>query len=272
VPVLPYALTGLLFAILFAQPFTSLVRDWWLLPEAGHGLLLGPLAIWLAWRAGLDPARQEQPLWGAVILLGAVSLRFLSALAAELFTLRQSMIVAAAGLVVAYGGFPQLRRWWLSLAILVLAVPLPAIVTNTLSLPLQFKASTIGAALLAWRDVPVELSGNIILLPGHQLFVTEACSGLRSLTALFSLGVLVGGLWLRRPPSRLLVLGLTVPIALLINAVRIFLTGFLVFFVDPKLGDGFMHLTEGWLMFVMALLLLGACAHGLAALERRSRP
>jgi exosortase len=129
----------------------------------------------------------------------------------------------------------------------------------------------MGAALLAWRDVPVKLSGNVILLPGRQLFVTEACSGLRSLAALVSLGVLVGGLWLRTPVARLLVLALTIPVAIVVNAIRVFLTGFLVYFVDPKLGEGFLHLTEGWLLFVVAFTVLGGVAWVTSRVEERLR-
>jgi exosortase len=106
----------------------------------------------------------------------------------------------------------------------------------------------------------VRLSGNIISLPGRSLFVTEACSGLRSLTALLSLGVLIAGLWLRLPVLRALIIALTIPIAVFLNGVRVFLTGFLVYFVDPKLGDGLMHYTEGWVMFVVAFAILGAIA------------
>jgi exosortase len=127
----------------------------------------------------------------------------------------------------------------------------------------------MGAALLRWREIPVALSGNVINLPGHRLFVTEACSGLRSLTALLALGVLAGGLWLRTPVARLLLIILALPVAILVNAVRVFFTGFLVFFVDPKLGDGFMHLTEGWLLFIVAFAILGAITWGARAIERR---
>ena len=267
----PIAVAILAAAILFALPATTLVRDWWNDSEAGHGLLLAPLALWLAWRRGLSPARAANIPLGTAVLFAAIVLRYLSGLAAELFTLRFSMILAAAGMTVFAWGLPQLRRWWLPFALLVLSIPLPALVTNALALPLQFKASSMGAALLAWRDVPVKLSGNVILLPGRQLFVTEACSGLRSLAALVSLGVLVGGLWLRTPLARLLVLALTIPVAILVNAIRVFLTGFLVYFVDPKLGEGFLHLTEGWLLFVVAFTVLGVVAWAGSRVEERLR-
>jgi exosortase len=186
--------------------------------------------------------------------------------------MRFSMVLAVAGLTVFAGGFGQLRRWWLPVTLLALSIPIPALVTNALALPLQFQASRMGATLLEWRDVPVRLAGNVIQLPGRQLFVTEACSGLRSLTALLALGVLVGGLWLRSVPARALLVGLAIPVAIAVNAVRVFMTGFLVYFVDPELGEGFMHLTEGWLLFLVAFLILGAAAWVAASLEERWQP
>lgn len=239
----PIALAAAAFVVLFAQPTQLLFRDWWTDSEAGHGLLLAPLAVWLVWRD--QPLKPYKPnaMLGTTLLVAAVLLRYLAGLAAELFTLRLSIVLA-------------------------LAIPLPALVTNALTLPLQFKASALGAALLDWRNVPVRLSGNVIQLPGRQLFVTEACSGIRSLVALLSLGVLIGGLWLRSPVGRLAVVALAVPVAVMVNAVRVFLTGFLVYFVNPAMGEGFMHLTEGWLLFLVAFSILAAGAWAVSAAER----
>jgi len=269
---LPAAAALVAFVVLFIQPARSLALDWWNNPDAGHGLLLAPLALWLAWRRGLAPERRGQMALGSVILLGAVLLRYLSGLAAEIFTMRFSILLAISGLVIFAWGWRQLLRWWLPTTILFLSIPWPALITNALALPLQFQASQMGAALLESRHIPVQLAGNVIRLPGHQLFVTEACSGLRSLTALLSLGVLVGGLWLRFPVTRLLVLLITIPVAIVINAIRVFLTGFLVFFVDPKLGEGFMHVTEGWLLFIVAFGILALVAWGASRLESLIKP
>jgi exosortase len=269
---LPAAAALIAFVVLFIQPARSLALDWWNNPDAGHGLLLAPLALWLAWRRGLAPDRKGQMVLGSVVLLGAVVLRYLSGLAAEIFTMRFSILLAVCGLVIFAWGWRQLLRWWLPTTLLFLSIPWPALITNALALPLQFQASQMGAALLESRHIPVQLAGNVIRLPGHQLFVTEACSGLRSLTALLSLGVLVGGLWLRFPVTRLLVLLITIPVAIVINAIRVFLTGFLVFFVDPKLGEGFMHVTEGWLLFIVAFGILALVAWGASRLESLIKP
>jgi exosortase len=254
---LPYLIGGAAFLWLYWEPIVTLGRDWWNDPEAGHGLLLGPLAGYLIWKSGLADNRQGQRVLGLMILLGAIVLRLVSALAVELFTMRMSLLAAAIGLVVYAWGFRQIRRWWLPTTLLLLSVPLPSVILSSLALPLQLRASELGAAMLEWREVPVLLSGNVIHLPGQSLFVTEACSGLRSLTALIALGVLMGGLWLKAPWLRALLVIVAIPVAMVINGGRIFLTGFLVYFVDPALGDGFMHYTEGWALFVVAFVILG---------------
>lgn len=261
--------TGATFLALFAEPLVNTARTWWTDPESGHGLLLAPLAIWLAWQRGQARNSRAQPVVGLAMIAAAVVFRYVAVLAAEAFVGRASMFLALAGLVVWGWGMRQLLHWWLPVALLALSVPLPEMVMGALALPLQFKASQLGAAMLATRGIPVHLDGNVIRLPGHDLFVTEACSGLRSLTALLSLGVLLGGVMLKQPVSRLVILALSIPVAVLVNGVRVFMTGFLVAFVDPKLAEGFSHMTEGWLLFLVAFAILGALTWGAMAIEAR---
>jgi exosortase len=258
--VVPWLGAGAAFLLLFWSPIRGTVQLWLNDPDAGHGLLLAPVAILLAWRRGLRPERRAQPVWGALILVLAVVLRYLSGLAAELFTMRLSALGAIFGMVVFAWGLRQLASWWLPAVLLLLSVPLPEVLTGSLALPLQFRASRMGATLLAWRHVPVQLAGNVIHLPGHTLFVTEACSGLRSLSALLALGFLIGGLWLKTWWGRGALVVAAIPIAMVLNSVRIFLTGFTVYFIDADLGRGLMHYTEGWAMFLAAFAALGACA------------
>ena len=271
----PAAIAAVAFLALFWSPLTTLLRDWWSDPEAGHGLLLGPLAVILAWRRGITPAARPWPVAGLVLLAAAIIVRYGSGLAAELLTMRLSLLGALGALVVYRWGFAQLVHWWLPIGLLLLSVPLPAVVLGSLALPLQLEASEWGAAMLEARRVPVRLSGNVLYLPGQALFVTEACSGLRSLTALLGLGLLIGGIWLRSWWGRSLLIVGAIPVAMAVNSVRIFLTGFLVYFVDPSLGEGVMHYTEGWFLFVIAFLILGLMAFAMVQVERwvrRGRP
>ncbi len=254
------AATAATFALLFAGPMANTATTWWNDPDSGHGLLLAPLALWLAFKRGVVPGAAGQPMFGIAAIVISLAFRYVAALAAEPFVGRAAMCLALVGLVLWAWGIRQLVHWWLPVTLLALSMPLPEIVTGGLALPLQFQASRLGAALLSTRGIPVHLDGNVIRLPGHDLFVTEACSGLRSLTALLSLGVLLGGLLLRHPVSRILIVALAIPVAVLVNGVRVFATGFLVAFVDPSLADGFSHITEGWLLFLVAFAVLGGIA------------
>jgi exosortase len=257
-----------LFAFLYSRPAYLLAHDWWNNPEAGHGLLLAPLALWFAYQTGVGDDAQPSRGLGGVLIVGGVLFRWVADLASELFIMRGSMLMAVAGLVVWHLGFRQLLRWWLPFTLIALSIPLPELVLSRIALPLQLTASKIGAGLLAWREIPVLLTGNVIRIPGHELFVAEACSGLRSLTALLSLGVLLGAIVLKRPVMRAVLLATVAPVAIVLNGIRVFLTGFLVFFVDPKLGEGFMHVTEGLLIFVVAFAILGGVAWLLERAER----
>ena len=257
---LPWAAAAVVFGLLFGRPIYLLARDWWTMPEAGHGLLLAPVAIWMAWKSGIAADAKPNRTLGVSFLLFAIAVRTASGLAAELFTMRGSVVIALAGFTVYEFGFKQLLRWWLPFALICLSIPLPELVTQTLALPLQFRASRMGAALLEMRNVPVRLAGNVIQLPGRELFVTEACSGLRSLTALISMGVLLGALVLKKPVTRVALLLLAVPVAIVVNGIRVFLTGFLVYYVSPAYGEGFMHITEGWLLFLVSLSILAGMA------------
>ena len=253
---LPVALvTAIAFAALFGGAFVSLLRDWWSNPEAGHGLLLGPVSLWLFWRHR-QAERTPAMAIGIVLLVGAVALRVGGGMAAEQYTIRFGMVAAAAGLTVSFLGLRQLRAWWLPFALLVLSIPLPELILSSLALPLQFKASELGASLLEARHVPVALTGNVIRIPGHELFVTEACSGLRSLTALLSLALLLGGVTFHYATSRLLLIAVAIPIAIVVNGARIFVTGFTVHFIGAEAGTGLFHATEGWAMFVVAFIAL----------------
>src|SRR5690349_14219129 len=133
---LPLLVTVFAFLVLFWTPITTLMRDWWSDPEAGHGLLLGPVSIWLAWKRGLAPDSRPQPRLGLAILAFAILMRYASGLAAELFTMRVSLMLAAAGLIIFYLGFRQILHWWLPVLLLALSIPLPSVVLSSLALPL----------------------------------------------------------------------------------------------------------------------------------------
>src|SRR5262249_31674891 len=174
---------ALLMAWLYLPIITHLALQWWNDPNFSHGFFVPAFSAYVVWLdrdriANLSP---KASWWGlAVIFLGLMML-VLGDLGAELFLSRISLLVLIAGLVIFLLGWNYLRVILFPLAFLILMIPIPAIVFNQVTFPLQLIASKIASSILPALGVPVLREGNIIGLPLMQLEVAEACSGIRSL-------------------------------------------------------------------------------------------
>lgn len=261
-------LSILMFFALFGPALAGLVRDWALDEDYRHGFLLLPVAAYLAWQGWKGSDQQTNPGLGAAVIAVAIVLFWMSSIAAEFFTLRSSALLAACGLVIYFYGVPQLRAWWLPVALLAFTIPLPAVVLNSMTLPLQLLASQVAVDLLQFRHVPATVAGNIIQLPGHDLFVAEACSGLRSLSALFGMTLLIGGTGLSRAWSRIALLLVAIPCALAANALRVFATGYLVYYLGPQAAEGMIHESAGIIVFLVSLAGIALVMLALRAVEQ----
>jgi len=265
------ALVAGLLGTLYGQVLAALAGDWWNDPAYSHGLLIPPLALYLAWgrRALLvsEPAAGENR---GLLLTAAGCLLFLAGrLGAEFFITRVSLVVLLTGLIWTFWGRRRVVVLGFPLLLLTTMIPLPAILYNAAAAPLQLAASQASAGILQIFSVPVYRDGNILHLPQISLGVAEACSGLRSLTSLVVLALLAGHLWCSRAATRVALLALTIPIAIGVNILRVAGTALLADH-DPDWALGFYHLFSGWLVFVAGFGLLLAATKGLkAALERR---
>lgn len=251
----------LLLALIFAMYWgvaVKLVYDWYSNPDFSHGFLVPLFSAYLIWTKRdvlrRTPVRQS---WAGVwlVILAMVTL-FLGVYGAELFLSRISLVMLLAGLVWTMAGRQMLRELRFPLLVLLLAIPLPAVVYNQITFPLQIFASKLASAALPLFGVPVMRDGNVIQLPSMQLEVAEACSGIRSLMSLFTAAVFYG-YFLEPNPRRRVILALaSIPIAVLANGARILGTGLGVQYWDPEKALGFFHEFSGWLIFVVSLVCL----------------
>ena len=192
------------------------------------------------------------------ILAGSLAMLIAGTLGAELFLSRISMIGVAAGAVVFVGGWRALRALQFPVAFLLLMIPIPAIIFNQIAFPLQLLASRFGTAVMSLVSVPVLREGNVLVLSNTTLEVAEACSGIRSLISLLTLGVLLGYFADSRAWVRTATALATVPIAIFANGLRVAGTGVAAYYYGPGAAEGFLHTFSGWLVFVAALALLVA--------------
>jgi exosortase len=175
---------------------------------------------------------------------------------AELFLARLSFVILLAGMVLSFGGWMLLKETRFALLVLLLAIPIPAILFNQITFPLQILASKLASALLPLFGVPVLREGNVIELPAMKLEVAEACSGIRSLMSLFTLAIFYGYFLEKSLLRRLILAASSIPIAIAANAVRIFGTGLCVQYWDPDKAEGFFHEFSGMVMFLVSFACL----------------
>ncbi|MGD0798981.1 MAG: exosortase/archaeosortase family protein [Acidobacteriaceae bacterium] len=254
----PCIVLGLLLVVLYHRIAIKLVTDWATLPDFSHGFLIPFFALFLLWdkRRGLRNT-PIVPTWSGIwlVALGLFAL-LLGVLGADLFIQRTSFVLLTAGLVWTLLGKAMLGRLKFVLFVLLLAIPLPTILFNQITFPLQLRASQFAADILPQLGVPVLQEGNIIRLPAMPLEVAEACSGIRSLMSLFTVAVIYG-YFLEHSTWRRVVLALSsLPIAVAANVVRIVGTGLCVQYWDPDKALGFFHEFSGWLMFLVSLSCL----------------
>lgn len=256
----PSAIVGILLVLLYGHIALRLVGDWYTLPDFSHGFLIPPFVAYLLWdqRAVLRNI-PVAPSWsGLWALAPGLFVLLVGVFGADLFLSRASFVLLAIGLTWTLCGLKMLRQLRFVFFVFFLAIPLPTLVLNQITFPLQLLASQLASALLPLAGVPVMRAGNVIQLASMQLEVAEACSGIRSLLSLFTLAV-VYGYFLESSTWKRVVLALaSIPLAVAANVVRIFGTGICVQYWSPDKAQGFFHEFSGWLMFLVSL----ACLYG----------
>lgn len=269
----------------FATVLVKLGRDWWTDENYSHGLLIPFVIVFMLWsqrgRLASEPIKPSFALGATLVVAGLLGL-WAGTAGAELFVQRISLVIVLAGTVIYFWGLRFLRLTLVAFALLLLAIPIPAIIFNKIAFPLQLFASRCAVWCMNLLDIPVLRQGNVIeLFPLgaseiKKLEVVEACSGIRSLMTLATLAVVFayfthpqnddpsggGGkgrfAWLKSYGfwrSAILVLS-AVPIAILTNAMRVSGTGVLAHYYGTEVADGFFHSFSGWVVYIVAFVML----------------
>jgi exosortase len=267
---------GLLVAILaglYHEVLLKMAIQWNDNPDYSHGFLVPVLVGYFVWERWdrLKAIHITSSLWGVALLAGGLFMLVIGSIGAELFLQRSSLIVVIAGLVLLIMGRQALKTIMFPIAFMLFMVPLPAIVVNAVAFPLQLFAARTAEFCLFNFGIPVLREGNVIVLAGTTLEVAEACSGIRSLQALLALGTVYAYFSQRETWKRWVLVLLSVPIAIAANAFRVSGTGVLANYWGSEAAEGFYHTFSGWLIFVVAFLLLLACGGLLSKIGSRRR-
>jgi exosortase D (VPLPA-CTERM-specific) len=246
--------------VAFGGSLLELTHRWLVQDEYNHGFLIPVIAAWLLWtRRRALLASLGRPSWtGPLVILVAAGMHIVGKLSA-LFILSQiGFVVALLGIVLGFGGYSLLKVVFVPIIFLLFAIPLPYFIDAVLSFRLQLISSQLGVFFIRLLDIPVYLEGNVIDLGTYKLQVVDACSGLRYLYPLMSLGFLAAYLFHAPLWQRGLVFLSTIPITIVMNSFRIGLVGLLVTYWGPQAAEGALHLFEGWIIFIACTTVLGA--------------
>ena len=248
-----------LIGIAYAESLAYLVTQWMEDDNFSHGFFVPVITVALIWfrceqvvAAGMVPS-----WWGLGPALLGLALYLVGELATIYFLQHLSFWLVIVGLALAVAGPRATREMAFPLGYLLTMIPPPQMVQQSLSSSLQLMSSALGVGFLHMIGVTAFREGNVIDLGPIQLQVVEACSGLRYLIPLIALTLLSAYLFQNRLWKRVVLVASAIPLAVLLNGLRIGLIGVLVDRFGKGAAEGFMHAFEGWLLFVLSLAILG---------------
>jgi exosortase D (VPLPA-CTERM-specific) len=260
------ALLGLFFLAAYWVPLKGLWHVWMTNEDYSYGPLIPLVTLYLLWDRRAELARVETA--GCWRLLPALIAMLALSLYGVLGSSGNIALPSLPILILVFTAFcfgtRLARRLLLPLGFLIFMVPVPAVLERTLGLYLKSVSTVLGGAVVRACGIPVFVSGNLIDLGVIQLQVVDACNGLRYLYPLIALGVLYADRFERVTWKRLCCVAATVPIAILINGLRIGITGILANRFGKDAAEGFFHDFTGWAMFLVAFAFLALTGRLLA--------
>ena len=253
---IPLAVAALL-ALIFRDGIGLMVR-WWSQPEYQHGYAIPFISLYLLWiKSDRLQALGPRESWlGVALVLAGLAVGLAGEISAIYTIIQYGFLLTLYGVVLAAVGLRGSLVLWAGLAYLVFMIPLPRFIQFPLTSELQLVSSQLGAAMLRWLGVSVYLEGNIIDLGLAKLQVVEACSGLRYLFPLMSLGFLFAYLYRGPVWHKIVVFVSTIPITIFMNSFRIAMMGILMNEFSLDIGEGFLHFFEGWVIFMACIAIL----------------
>jgi exosortase len=258
VPWMALAWFGVLLIAAYFPVVKHLVEQWSTDEDVSHGFFVPLVAGFIAWqrRDQILALDYQSAWWGLGVMAWAALQGYVGMLGAELFLQRTSFLIALVGLLLVIGGTRLVRVLAFPLLLLPFMIPIPSVIYNQITFPLQLFASQVAEFTLSLVGIPVLRDGNVLELASQKLSVVEACSGIRSLLSLSFLSLVYAYFFDQRVWMRWALLAATIPVAIVANAGRVTITGMLSE-INPQLAQGFFHSLEGWIIFVIALVMLG---------------
>lgn len=259
-PPIPWTKVAWIIGLLVVSYLPILARmanQWSSDDDMSHGFFVPAVSAYIAYqrRDELLNTEARPAVLGLLLMSWSFVQMCIGILGAELFLQRSAFVGSVWGAVLYLGGWPFFRALTLPLLMLPLMVPLPAVIYNQVTFPLQLFASAVAEQTLSLLGIPVLRDGNVLELANQKLSVVEACSGIRSLLSLTFLSLVYGYMSEKSLAIRWAIFLASIPIAVAANSFRVSATGVISEY-NPELAKGFLHTLEGGVAFAFAFILM----------------
>ncbi len=225
----PLAWPGAMFlflggvALVYAPIIFGALQQWISNDNYAHGFFIFPVSIFLLWmrRDQIKMAERKPEAWGLLLLVAGLA----GAIGGYPLQIKYvgmwSLIPTLAGGILALHGRQLWKITQFSVWFLLFAAQIPNSFLGPLTGHIQFSSTSGAAAIMSTLGFLVMQNGNVLQVPGASLEVATACSGFHKLISLLAFASIYGHLFLNTLAKRSLLIVLAVPIALLVNVLRI---------------------------------------------------
>jgi exosortase D (VPLPA-CTERM-specific) len=256
--IVKFSLFGALLAGIYYSTYSWLIQSDWPREDYNYCYLIPLVVLYLIWEKKNELAAEPAvPSWGGLLfLIPGILLFWVGELAGEAYSLYISSWLVGVGLLWLHIGWRKLKVITFALFMALTMFPLPHFLNTKLTFGLKLISSQLGVLLLHLYGMSAYREGNVIDLGFTQLQVVDACSGLRYLFPLLIMGILLAYFYRAALWKRLLLVVSTIPLTIVINSLRIALTGIIYAHWGAAAADGFFHGFSGWLIFMVSFAVL----------------
>jgi exosortase A len=259
-PIIVAAAISLMVSFLYCyfQTIDNLIRSWSNTEEYSHGFFIFPISAYVVWlkKDKLLQLKATPSYWGLGIAAASLIAYIISKFAGVATLASLTMLPFISGSIIYLYGFQVFKEMLFPIGFLIFMIPIPSQIMSSLTIPLQLLVSKLAVVMTKVLQIPVFREGNVIHLPDYTMQVVDACSGLRSMISLLTLSTIFSYLTVRSNILRVILCLSGIPIAILVNIIRVFLTIIVYYYFHYNLAEGTIHTVFGLFIFVLALVFL----------------
>ena len=261
----------------FWEPLTDLYSLTKQQEHYSHIILIPWLSVYAFYmdRSKILSSKEWSPILGLCLMSAAAVVAWRidhSTLGADTLSAQiLAFVVACWGAFLLCFGASASRTFFFGLLFLLWMIPLPTALLSAVIVFLQRASAEATDVVFTLLGIPFYRDGFIFTLPNLSIHIAEECSGIRSTLSLIITSLVAGHFFLRSAWTKVTLVLIVIPLAIVKNAFRIVALSLLANYIDRTfITDSVLHRSGGIPLFVLSLVVLGLLTLLLKGLEKRS--